>query len=142
MESKKFFEDVIALHIKAFKEDAVPSTAVLYMLKDSKVIVSPIITASTSPADYVKEIVDNLVPQAYMFCAESWVKKMDVKDIKKFVGGKIKDDPNKEECLVCVGRTIDGKLKYDKMYDIRREKGIELVEKEMPKNGFESKKMP
>ena len=124
-----FCEKVVEIHQKAMQEfSEFPFT--LATQKNGRITLHPFLSTPSSPMDFVQVVIDKNTPDMYCLTSEMWFKAIPMDKLKEYEKnykfGNIKDDPVKTEGLVVMGKTMDGKETYNKLFRIIRH-GKEIV---------------
>jgi len=118
-----FFSKMIDHHLHWMNSIPNPNPLWLILLKNGKIDILNIINAiKQSPMEAVGEIIKQKKPDAYIFFAEGWSKKMTSEQMKKVKWGDVSKSKDKKECLTVFGRSIDGLHEVKKIFWIKRVK--------------------
>ena len=131
MNFKIFCDNLVDAHIKKMQESLCPKMpSMLVTYKKGKIMMSPFLYTVGSPMDYLQQIIDKKSPEMYIFASEAWMKKVTHEGLdeytKKYKWGDIVQDDTKEECLIFVGKTMDGTQTYNRIFRIIRH-GTEII---------------
>jgi len=132
-ELQHWFKEVAKNHRKAILHDKFTKEAnsppVVYLKKGDELNMVAIKSEDESPMSALKAIVNHFVPEAYLFCAESWILQqqkddpdnLTLEELREKYPDGIKDHPNRSERLIEVSGTIEGYRNME-MYEIVRYK--------------------
>ncbi len=131
MNFKQFCENIVDAHIKKMQEPLCPDMPfVIITYKKGQISMKPFLYTDGSPMDYAQQIIDKESPEMYVIASEAWMKKVTHETLdeytKKYKWGDIIKDDSKEECLIFVGKTMDGKQKFNRIFRIIRH-GTEII---------------
>ena len=147
MNIKKFFEiaeDEYRINMRGRTENV----AMCYIIKDKKVDRYVFTSQDRSPMDYLKPLIMEYDPDAYLFCSEAWYvsgKKSDMDKLKDYTYGDIAKDPNKKEAIIIFGGDKTNKNRVHKVLSIKRDKTNKIISiraVKIKKAKVESSKLP
>ena len=150
MNFKRFCDNVVEAHIKKMQEPLcsdIPFVIITY--KKGNITMKPFLYSDGSPMDYAQQVIDKESPEMYVIASEAWMKKVTHETLdeytKKYKWGDIIQDDSKEECLIFIGKTIDGTQAYSRIFRIIRH-GTEIIydeikDKDNGNPAFESHKL-
>ena len=105
---------------------------VIFLLKDNKITIAPIIAIGMSPMDHVQKVIDKISPEMYLIAAESWTARASegqtMEELSKEWTGRMSEHPNKIERLTCVGKTKNGHETFTRLYNIIRNKNGKIID--------------
>ncbi len=115
-----FFKEVCMIHEEKLRmgiPNLFNSPCLVYSLphKGRKVTCTPILADhGHSPLEYVQGVLNRMKPMVYVVVAEAWMgkKKQNAEDVRK--------DPEKQEMMVCTGKSFDGTFNTTKMWKVIR----------------------
>ena len=155
-EQKDWFKDVGETHRETVLKDKFTKTkntpAICYLLKDGTTNVVFVESGDVSPMQALKPLVEKFQPEAYMFCAESWVlikpkhDKLSMEDMRKQYPDGIRNHPDRKEHLIFMKGTMQG-YRYLENFEIKRSKNkriTKLIQLDKPKSKqkLESDRIP
>jgi len=150
MNLKRFCDNVVDAHIKKMQEPLCPKMPFMIITyKKGEIIMSPFLYTDGSPMDYAQQLIDKRSPEMYVIVNEAWMKIMTHETLdeykKNYQWGDVLKDDSKEECLIFVGKTMDGTQTYSRIFRILRN-GTEIIFDEMKDKdhnnpAFESSKL-
>ncbi len=159
-EHRAFFDTIIKKHIETMKRDKYTKTKesvpVCYILERSGRLNVVLVVApnNQSPMNALKHVVKQFNTEAYVFCAEAWMKQLDksktTKEEQKTAMQRmerygVRNEPDKTEIFIAVCGTMSGHVHVDH-YQIKRDKSkriVDLVKNiKMSKMEMESRKIP
>lgn len=136
----RFFNDMKEGEMKARKNKTSPSACVLFLLYNPTYVdVIPLVgITGRSPLDFVKPILERIdhKPDAYVVVAEAWFRMLKKEERENFKEnlknknyhyGDIQKSPDRKECLVINGATLDGSWRKSEMLLIQRGLNHEIV---------------
>jgi len=99
---------------------------VIFLFKDNKITIAPIIAIGVSAMDRIQQVIDGFSPEMYLIVADSWsaraAKDETMDDLSRKWAGRMSEHPNKIERVICIGKTKNGQETFSRMYDIIRNK--------------------
>lgn len=150
MNFKIFCDNVVNANIKKMQEALCPEMpSMLVTYKKGQITMNPFLYTDSSPMDYLQQIIDKKSPEMYIFTSEAWMKQVTHETLdeytKKYKWGDIVKEDSKIECLIFVGKTMDGTQKYNRIFKIIRH-GTEIIldeikDKDNSNPAFESHKL-
>ena len=131
---EKFFEVTSTKYIIGWQENEVPDFPIMHLLKKNKddekysVAIVPLtvpggLPKEISPMELVKPIIKEFTPDAYIVFSEAWtvdINKVD-KSFKNLKHGDLEYMKNRKEKLFIVGRSMDDKQHFQKIFLITRD---------------------
>ena len=97
------------------------------MMKNEKITIAPIIAIGVSPMDKVQSVIDEVLPDMYLICAETWTACADkgetIDSLSEKWAGKMSEHPNRVERITCIAKTKNGRESFSRLYDIVRKDG-------------------
>ena len=154
---KEWFKDIGETHRDTVLKDKFTTTrntpVICYLLKDGTTNVVFVESGEESPMKALKPLVEKFQPEAYLFCAESWVlvkpknAKLTIKELRELYPKGIRNHPDREEHLIFLHGTMSG-YRYMENYEIKRNKTkritklIQLDKTKSKKQKLESDRIP
>jgi len=136
-EQKDWFKEIGETHRATVLKDKYTTKKdtppICYLLKDGRTSVVFVQTeSSVSPMQALKPLVHEFQPEAYLFCAESWVlvkprhSKLTLEELRKQYPDGIKNHPDRQEHLIFMKGTRQG-YKYLENFEIKRSKNKRIT---------------
>jgi hypothetical protein len=148
---KDFYQLISTAYLDKFMQDketrGMPITFLYNSNKDNKIGIVPMNTTDHSPMDDLKEVVYRTNPEAYLFCGEASMLKMDKDEFeeadKSYKYGDIQENEKSIDVVILQGNDRCNKNQLSKVYDLKvlEDGKIEFNEREF-NNEVTSNKLP
>jgi len=135
-EQKEWFKDIGETHRATVLKDKYTKTkntpAICYLLKDGTTNVIIVESGEDSPMKALKPLVEKFQPEAYVFCAESWVlvkpknSKLTLEELQEQYPDGIRNHPDRKEHLIFMKGTVQG-YRYLENFEIIRSKSKRIT---------------
>lgn len=128
-----FCQGALKRHLKTrMKHDSKMWEFVIFLFKDNKITIAPVISIGVSPMNKIQQVIDKVSPEMYLIAADSWSARAaedeTMEELSKKWVGRMSEHPNRVERLTCVGKTKNGQETFTRLYDIIRDKDGKITD--------------